>query len=72
MHACAEYAAASNDRRSVFGVAIMLGETAIGWKSSTQKCMATATCEENYIALCDLSKRALFARRVGLMLLQQS
>ena len=34
----ADCAAASNDRRSVSGVAVMLGDTAIGWKSSTQKC----------------------------------
>ena len=31
----ADYAAASNDRRSVPGVVVMLGDTAIGWKSST-------------------------------------
>ena len=30
-----DYAAASNDRRSVPGVVVMLGDTAIGWKSST-------------------------------------
>ena len=31
----ADYAAASNDRMSVSGVAVMLGDTVIGWKSST-------------------------------------
>ena len=31
----ADYAAASNDRRSVSGVAVMLGDTATGYKSST-------------------------------------
>ena len=29
----ADYAAAYNDRRSVSGVAVTLGDTAIGWKS---------------------------------------
>ena len=60
MYADADYAAASNDRRSVSGVAVILGDTAIGWKSSTQKCVTTATCEAEYVALCDASKEALF------------
>ena len=64
MFADADYAAASNDRRSVSGVAVMLGDTAIGWKSSTQKCVTTATCEAEYVALCDASKEALFTRAV--------
>ena len=60
----ADYAAASNDRRSVSGVAVMLSYTAIGWKSSTQKCVTTATCEAEYVALCDAPKDALFTRVV--------
>ena len=64
MYTDADYAAASNDRRSVSGVAVMLGDTAIGWKSSTQKCVTTATCEVKYVALCDASKEALFTRAV--------
>ena len=35
VYADADYAATSNDQRSVSGVAVMLGDTAIGWKSST-------------------------------------
>ena len=45
VYADANYAAASNDRRSVSVVAVMLGDTAIGWKSSAQKCVTTATSE---------------------------
>ena len=58
----ADYVAASNDRRSVSGVAVMLSDTAIGWKSSTvtQKCVTTATCEAEYASLCDASKEASF------------
>ena len=48
MYADADYAAASTDRRSVSGLAVMLGDTAIGWKSSTQKCVTKATCEAEY------------------------
>ena len=64
VYADADYAAASNDRRSVSGVAVMLGDATIGWKSSTQKCETTATCEAEYITLCDASKEALFMRAV--------
>ena len=60
----ADYAAASNDQRSVSGVEVMMGDTAIGWKSSTQKCVTTATCGAEYVALCDASKEALFTRAV--------
>ena len=60
----ADYAAAVNDRRSVSGVAVMLEGTAIGWKSSTQKCVTTATCEAEYVALCDAAKEAIFTRAV--------
>ena len=48
----ADYAAASSDRGSVSGVAVMSGDTAIGWKSSTQIFVLTATCEADCIALC--------------------
>ena len=54
----ADYAVASIDRRSVSGVAVLLDNTAIGWKSSTQKCVTTVTCEAEYVALCDTSKEA--------------
>ena len=64
VYADADYPAASNDRRSVSGVAVMLGHTAIGWKSSTQKCVTTGTCAAEYVALCDASKGALFTRAV--------
>ena len=65
MYADADYAAASNDRWSVSGEAvIMLGDRAIGWKSSTQKYATTATCEAEYDAPTDASKEALFTRAV--------
>ena len=69
VYANADYAVASNDGRSMSGVAVMLGDTSIGWKSSTQKWVTTATCEAEYVALSDASKEALFMRAV-LVLLQ--
>ena len=56
--------AVSNDRRSVSGVAVILGDTAISWKSSTQKCVTIVTCETEPVAFCDASKEALFMRTV--------
>ncbi|CAM9682891.1 unnamed protein product, partial [Ascophyllum nodosum] len=64
VYADADYTAVSNDRRSVSGVAVMLGNTTIGWESSKQKCVTTAICEAEYVALCDASKEALFTRAV--------
>ena len=58
----ADYAAASNNRSSVSGVAVILGDAAISWKSSTQKCVTTATCEAEYVVLCDAAKEAIFER----------
>ena len=49
----------------------MLGDTVIGWKSSTQKCVTTATCGAEYVALCDASKGALFARAVLVLVFLQ-
>ena len=61
----ADYAAASNDKRSVSGLAVvMFCDTAIGWKGGTQKCVTTATCEAEYVALGDASKEALLMRAV--------
>ena len=69
VYASTNYAGSSNDRRSASGVAAMLGDTAIGWKSSPHKCVTTATCEAEYVALCVASKKALFVR-AGLVFLQ--
>ena len=41
----ADYVVVSINRRSVSDVAVVLGDTAISWKTSTQKCMTTAACE---------------------------
>ena len=60
MYVDADYAGASDSRRSVAGLAVLLGDTAIGSKSSTQKSVTTATSEAEYVALCDASKEALW------------
>ncbi|CAN0424454.1 unnamed protein product [Ascophyllum nodosum] len=60
----ADHAAASNDQRSVSGVAFTLGDTAIGWKSGTEKCVTVATCDADYVAPCNASKEMLLTRAV--------
>ena len=52
-------------------VAVILGDTAISWKSSTRKCVTTATCEAEYVALCDAAKEAIFERAVLVFLQPQ-
>ena len=66
--AYAYYVATSNHRRSVSGMAVLLGDTETGWKSSTQKCVTTAACEAEYVALCDASNKALFTTAVLVVL----
>ena len=68
MYADADYAAASNGRRSVSDIAVMLDDTALAWKSSTQKYATTATCEADCGVLCDAYKEALFTRAVFVFL----
>ena len=64
MYANANFAAASNCRRSMSGVATLSGDTAIGWESSKHTFVITATYEAGYVALCDTSKENLFTRAI--------
>ena len=68
MYADADYVAASNDQRSVSGLVVVLSNTAIGLKSNTQRCVTTAACKAEYVALCDTSEEALFTRAVLIFL----
>ena len=58
----ADYAVVSNNRRSVSDVAVVLGDAAISWKTSTQKCMTTAACEAQYVTYYDAETGAIFER----------
>ena len=51
LFANAEYADRCNDRRSVSGVAAMLGNTAVGASSTTQHCVTLSTSEAEYVAM---------------------
>ena len=71
MFADADYAVAPNGPRFVSEVAVVLGDTAIVWKISTQKCVTTATCEAEYVTLFDAAKYAIFERAVFVFLQPQ-
>ena len=60
----ANYAEKADDRRSVSGVAVTLGNSVVSWVSSTQKIVTLSTTEAEYVALGDGVKEALFAKSV--------
>ena len=56
-------------RKSVSGVAVMCGGTAIQWISRTQKCTTLSSSETEYVAMAEGFKEALFLRHVWRFLL---
>ena len=65
----ADYAAASNDRRPVPVVAVLVGDTVIGWKSSTQEYVTTPTAKQRVFP-CAMRLRRRYSQRVVLEFLQ--
>ena len=51
LFANADYADRCNDRRSVSGVAVMLGNTAVSASRTTQNCVTLSTSEVEYVAV---------------------
>ena len=64
LFADADYADRCNDRRSVSGVAVMLGNTAVSASSTTQHCVTLATSEAKYVAMAHGAKTALAIKAV--------
>ncbi|CAN0489253.1 unnamed protein product, partial [Laminaria digitata] len=60
----ANYAEKADDRRSVTGVAVSLGNSVVSWGSSTQNIVTLSTTKAEYVALGDGVKEALFAKSV--------
>ena len=60
----ADYADKANDRRSVSGVAVMLGGTSVIASSTTQHCVTLFTSETEHVAMAQGAKTALFTRAV--------
>ena len=53
-----------NDRRSVSGVAVMLGNTAVSASSTTQHCVTISASEVEYVAMAHGAKTALAMKSV--------
>ena len=64
LFADADYADRCNDRRSVSGVALMLGNTAVSASSTTQHCVTLSTSEAEYVAMAHGANTALTIRAV--------
>ena len=60
----ADYASKEADRRSISGVAVMLGNTAVYATSRTQHCVMLSTTEAEYVALAEGTKERMFVRSV--------
>ena len=54
----ANYAEKADDRRSVSGVAVTLGNSVVSWVSSTQEIVTLSTTEVEYVTLGDGVKEA--------------
>ncbi|CAN0412556.1 unnamed protein product, partial [Ascophyllum nodosum] len=64
LFADADYADKCNDRRSVSGVAVMLGNAAVSASSTTQHCVTLSTSEAEYVAMAHGAKIALAIKAV--------
>ena len=60
----ADYARKEADRRSISGVAAILGGAAVYATSRTQHCVALSTTEAEYVAIAEGAKKELFVRSV--------
>ena len=60
----ADYANKDNDRRSVSGVAVMVGGTVVNASSTTPHCVTLFTSEAEYVAMAQGAKTALFTKAV--------
>ncbi|CAM9881234.1 unnamed protein product [Ascophyllum nodosum] len=64
LFADADYAGIFNDRRSVFGVLVMLGNTAMSASSTAQHCVTLSTSEAENVAMTHGAKTALAMKAV--------
>ena len=64
MYTDAKYAEKADDKRSVSGVAVTVGNSTVGWSSSTQKIVTLSTTDAEYVVLGDGVKEGLFVEAV--------
>ena len=60
----AHYAEKADDRSSVSGVAVTVGNSTVSWSSSPQKIVTLSTTEAEYVALGDGVKGGLLVKAV--------
>ena len=60
----ADYPSKETDRRSISGVAVILGNAAVYATSRTQHCVTSSTTEAEYVALAEGAKKGMFVRSV--------
>ena len=60
----ADYANKDNDRRSVSGVAVMVGGTVVNASSTTQHCVTLSTIEAEYVAMAQGENTVLLTKAV--------
>lgn len=60
----ADWAGCKATRKSTSGTVFLIAGGAVSWKSKKQTCVATSTCEAEYIALCLATKEAIWLSRL--------
>lgn len=60
----ADWGGCELSRKSTSGSILLLSGGAVSWKSKKQTCVATSTCEAEYIALCLATKESIWLSRL--------
>ena len=63
-YADADWAGCRETRKSASGIVFLVAGGAVCWKSKKQTCVATSTCEAEYIACCLAAKEAIWLSRL--------
>ena len=59
-----DYAGCKESRKSTSAYIFLIAGGAVSWKSKKQTCIATSSCEAEYIALCFAAKEAIWLSRI--------
>ncbi len=60
----ADWAGCRNSRKSTSGFVFLVSGGAVSWRSKKQTCVATSTCEAEYIAMCMATKESIWLSRL--------
>ena len=59
-----DYAGCKESRKSTSAFIFLIAGGPVGWKSKKQTCVATSSCEAEYIACCLATKEAIWLSRI--------